>query len=216
MRRWILLLWLRSLQVRDRVRLAVLHWRHPGLSIDPNASSNFGHAEFHLGPGARLEIRAGAVTERRPGALRFMLGDRAHVVVGEGTWVRGDLGTVVIAAFEDARIDIGPESFLNGCHLSAKVELTLGRRAWVGPGTRVFDSDQHDFDDTRPERKEPLSIGEYAWVASDCTVLRGAHIGAHSIIGARSVVTKPVPDHTLALGAPATARGEVGDRTGTR
>jgi hypothetical protein len=207
---------LRAIQLCDRLRLRALRWLHPGLEIDPSASSNLAHARYALGPGARLRIGPGVVTERIRGALCFTLGPGAHVEIGERTWLRTELGPVHVVAFEGAELRLGPESFLNGCHLSAKRRLTLGRRAWVGPGSRVFDADQHDFDAERPEVVAPVSIGDHVWIASDVTVLRGVSIGEHSVIGARSVVTNDVPPHSLAFGAPATVRGRVGDRSRTR
>ena len=63
----------------------------------------------------------------------------------------------------------------------------------MGPGSRVFDSDQHDFDAEHPEVAAPVAIGDYVWIASDVTVLRGVTIGEHSVIGARSLVTRDVP-----------------------
>lgn len=137
----------------------------------------------------------------------------AHVVIGGGTWLRTDLNPIRINAFEGARLEIAPDSFLNGCHLSAKKRLTLGRESMVGPGTRVFDSDQHDLDAETPESPAAVEIGEYTWVASDVTVLKGVRIGAHCVVGARSVVTRDLPDHSLAVGAPARRIGDVGDRT---
>ena len=80
----------------------------------------------------------------------------------------------------------------------------------------MFDADQHDLDDARPERAEPVAIGDFAWIAADVTVLRGVSIGAHSVVGARSLVTRDVPPHTLAYGQPAVPRGPVGDRTRAR
>ena len=49
----------------------------------------------------------------------------------------------------------------------------MGRRVFVGPGSRIFDADQHDFDAERLEEVEPVSIGDHVWIASDVTVLRG-------------------------------------------
>jgi acetyltransferase-like isoleucine patch superfamily enzyme len=86
----------------------------------------------------------------------------------------------------------------------------------VGPGSRIYDADQHDLDDERPEVVAPVRIGELAWVASDVTVMRGVTIGAHAIVGARSLVTSDVPPHTLAYGSPAVPRGAVGDRSRAR
>jgi acetyltransferase-like isoleucine patch superfamily enzyme len=186
------------------------------LRIDPGASSNLACAYYEMGAGARLEIAAGVVTERRAGALRFLLGPGARVEIGPGSWLRTDLGPVVLACFEGARMTLGPESFLNAAHLSAKRSVALGRRAWVGPGSRVFDSDQHDFDADRPEAPAPVAIGDCVWIASDCTVLQGVTIGEHAIVGARSLVTRDVPPHALVFGHPARPQGEVGDRSRVR
>jgi len=207
---------LRVIHAADLLRLRWVCWLHPGLEVDPAASSNLAVARYVLAPGARLRIGPGVVCERRPGALSFLLEAGAQVEVGRGTWLRSELGPVTLAVFEGARLEIGSESFLNGCHVSAKKEVTLGHRAWVGPGSRIFDSDQHDFDADRPERLDPVRVGDCVWIASDVTVLRGVTIGAHSVVGARSVVTRDVPPHTLAFGAPATPRGKVGDRSTVR
>jgi acetyltransferase-like isoleucine patch superfamily enzyme len=163
-----------------------------------------------------VRIAAGVVTERRPGALRLLVGEGAEVAIGRGAWLRTDLGPIVLAAFAGARLEIGAEAFLNACHLSAKRAVTLGWRAWVGPGSRVLDGDQHDLDAERRERVAPVAIGDCAWIASDVTVLRGVSIGAHSVIGARSLVVRDVPPHTLAFGQPAVPRGAVGDRSRAR
>jgi acetyltransferase-like isoleucine patch superfamily enzyme len=200
----------------DRRTLERLARRHPGLEIHPAASSALAVARFEIGEGARLSIGAGVATERKPDGVRFLIGPRARVEIGPGTWLRTDLGPVVIAVFEGATLTLGADCFLNACHLSCKERVTLGRRAWVGPGSRIFDADQHDFDAEHPERHAPVSIGDHVWVASDVTVLRGVTIGDHAVIGARSVVTKDVPPHRVAVGAPATLHGEVGDRSQTR
>jgi len=216
MRAFAFVLLLKALWAFDRARLRLRSARCSGLEIDPAASSNFAAAEFSLAPGARLRIGPGASTERRRGALRFFLGPGASVEVGENAWLRTDLGPVTVSAFDGARVTIGADAFLNGASLSAKREVRVGRRAWLGPGTRVFDSDQHDLDAERPEISDPVAIGNHVWLASDVTVLRGVTIGDHSVVGARSLVTHDLPPHSLAYGVPARPRGVVGDRSKTR
>ena len=97
--------------------------------------------------------------------------------------------------------------------MSAKSVLEIGNRVWIGPGSRVFDADQHDLDAQRKERIEPVTIGDHVWIASDVTVLRGVEIGEQCVVGTRSLVTKSLPPHTLAVGNPARPAGEVGDRS---
>lgn len=207
---------LRLSWARDRARLRFLEALHTGLEVAPSAHPAFAAARFNVAPGARLRIGAGAATERISGALSFVIHPGAEVVVEAGAWLRTEVGPIVITAWPGARVVIGPEALLNACSVSAKAEVVFERKSQVGPGSRVYDSDQHDLDDARPERTAPVRVGAYAWISSDVTVMRGVTIGAHAIIGARSVVTRDVPPHTLAFGSPAQARGTVGDRTGAR
>jgi hypothetical protein len=209
--RWLL----QAIQASDRRRLRRLAAQHPGLQIDPSASTNFARARIAMGPGAVLKIGANVVTERTPGALTLLLGPGAHVEIGERTWLRTELEPIHIAVFAGARLVLGPDSWLNGCHLSAKHAILCGRRAWIGPGCRLIDADQHDLDAEHKERGAPITLGDHVWITSDVTVIRGVQIGSHVVVGARSLVNRDVPDHTLVHGIPARARGVVGDRSAT-
>jgi acetyltransferase-like isoleucine patch superfamily enzyme len=46
-------------------------------------------------------------------------------------------------------------------------------------------------------------IGNYTQIAVHVVILPGIHIGEHCLIGASSVVTKKIPDYSLATGNPA-------------
>lgn len=201
------------IQAMDRRRLRRLHARHPGLSISTEASTNFASSHFDLAPGARLTIGERVHTERRAGGVHISVAEGAHVEIGPDTWLRSDLAPILIFAFPGAHIRIGREGFMNGCHLSAKSSLAIGNRVWIGPGSRVFDADQHDLDSERVEKIEPVTIGDHCWIAADVTILRGVEIGEQSVVGARSLVTKSMPPHTLALGNPAKPSGKIGDRS---
>ena len=57
-----------------------------------------------------------------------------------------------------------------------------------------------------PIREQPgtwtrVTIGRDSWIGERTTVL--ADVGKHCVIGAGSVVTRPIPDHAIAVGAPA-------------
>ena len=201
--------------VNGRVRLAGLQWLHPGLRVAASASPCFGVARISLTPHARLSIGAGAATEWRPGLLNLVVHDGAEIELAPSSWLRTEVGAVNITAFEGARVVVGPEVMLNACSISARREVVLERRATVGPGSRIYDF-THDLDDARPGFAAPVRIGACTWVASDVTVLPGVTIGAHCVIGARSLVTRDVPPHTLAFGAPAEARGAIGERSRAR
>lgn len=206
----------RAAHAADRLRLGLQRRLHPGLEVHPTASAHLAGARIQLGPGARLRIGARLATERRPGRLHVLLHEGAEVEIGDDVWLRTEVAPVTLVAYAGARLRVGPECFLNGCFLSAKREVTLARRVFVGMGTRILDADQHDLDAERPERIAPVRVDEHAWIAADATVLRGVAIGAHSVVGARSLVTRDVPPHTLVVGVPAHPVGRTGDRTHAR
>jgi acetyltransferase-like isoleucine patch superfamily enzyme len=54
-----------------------------------------------------------------------------------------------------------------------------------------------------PHRSAPVRVGRGTWLGERVTVLRGADIGMHCIIGAHSVVNGSIPDYSVAVGAPA-------------
>lgn len=45
-----------------------------------------------------------------------------------------------------------------------------------------------------------VKVGEGTWIGAGSTIIPGVKIGKWSIIGAGSVVTKDIPDYSLAVG----------------
>jgi acetyltransferase-like isoleucine patch superfamily enzyme len=54
---------------------------------------------------------------------------------------------------------------------------------------------------TQPERA--VHIGAGSWIGAGSVILPGSRIGRHVTIGANSVVTGVIADHSVAVGAPA-------------
>ena len=100
---------------------------HPGLEIHPEASAAFASAEWNLDPGARVRIGPRVATERRHQGVRITVRSGGELIVGEDTWLRSDLCPVILTVYEDARIHVGPDGFLNGAQLSAKRAVVLGQ-----------------------------------------------------------------------------------------
>ena len=46
-------------------------------------------------------------------------------------------------------------------------------------------------------------IGDHVWICPQVTIMKGAKVGKGSIIGSCSIVTKNIPDNSLAVGYPA-------------
>lgn len=51
-------------------------------------------------------------------------------------------------------------------------------------------------------KSAPITIEDDVWIGAHCIILKGVTIGARSIIGAGSVVTKSIPPDCIAAGNP--------------
>lgn len=81
--------------------------------------------------------------------------------------------------------------------------ISIGSHCTLAPGVRVL---AHDASTNRPlgiTRVGPVTIEDHCFLGDSTLVLPGVTIGAHSIIGARSVVTKDIPPYSVAAGHPA-------------
>ena len=48
-----------------------------------------------------------------------------------------------------------------------------------------------------------MVIGEGSWIGTNAVIIGNVRIGKHSVIGANAVVTKDIPDYSVAVGIPA-------------
>ncbi len=150
--------------------------------------------------------------------------------IGPGTIIRdttlGDRCTVEMSVLEGARleddVDIGPFAHLRpGAHLMRGVHMgNFGevKSSTLGPGTKMghfaYVGDASigeqvnigagtitcNFDG---EHKNRTEIGADAFIGSDTMLVAPVRIGRRARTGAGSVVTRDVPDDTLAVGMPA-------------
>jgi len=68
----------------------------------------------------------------------------------------------------------------------------------------------HGFEDIdKPVMNQPLTskggivVEDQCWLGFGCEILSGVHIGKHSVVAARAVVTKDVPPYSVVAGNPA-------------
>ncbi len=108
-------------------------------------------------------------------------------------------------------------------------QIIIGKRTWVGKNCSIACIDRveigqdvlfagqvhitdhsHGYEDINvPIRKQkliskgPVVIEDQCWLGYSCEILSGVHIGRHSVIAARAVVTKDIPAYCVAAGNPA-------------
>jgi maltose O-acetyltransferase len=104
-------------------------------------------------------------------------------------------------------IKLGKNVLINyNCILLDTGEISIGDNTLIGPGTMIVTAN-HPFE--AEKRRDwsvsciPIKIKEDVWVGAGAVILPGVTIGARSIIGAGSVVTKDVPPDTVVAGNPA-------------
>ena len=117
-----------------------------------------------------------------------------------------------------SKITIGDRVGISSSSFWISKELTIGNDVKIGADTLVIDTDSHQIDyrlrKKFPHNQEeafflnsqihsaPITIEDDVWIGAKCIILKGVTIGARSIIGAGSVVTKNIPSDCIAAGNP--------------
>ena len=159
-------------------------------------------------------VRIHAEFARRRSFCRWPLHGNVLELLREG---RLELGEQVLlepgvwlTAPAPGRIRIGGGTFLNlGVQIAAVELVEIGAHCMLANGCFVTDGN-HRFDDPgRPvpwqgfTSKGPTRIGDNVWCGVNVVVTTGVTVGDRCVIGANSVVTRDLPPHSIAAGAPA-------------
>lgn len=111
-------------------------------------------------------------------------------------------------------VEIGSHSGI-GIHCHVPNNIKIGENVMMGPRCYMLDSVTHVFDRTdipmvRQGKKAvgSIVIGDDVWIGRETLVIGGKKIGSHTIIGARSVVSRDIPDYVVAAGNPCRVKRE--------
>jgi virginiamycin A acetyltransferase len=111
-------------------------------------------------------------------------------------------GTVFskMGAVIDEHVYIGPTCYIGLAHLER--DVLLGPCVHVPSGAHVHGTEDPAIPiRTQPMQPRVVRIGAGTWVGSAAVVL--ADVGTNCVIGAGAVVTRPIPDNSVAAGVPA-------------
>ena len=86
--------------------------------------------------------------------------------------------------------------------------LRIGNNVFIGPNV-TFTNDLVPRSKQYPESFIPTLISDGASIGANATILAGVNIGAYSMIGAASLISKNIPAFTLWYGNPAKQMGYV-------
>ena len=136
-----------------------------------------------------------------------------RIVIGENVQLMDRISLAGMTGFDDPLLTIGDSTYVAaGVLISVARSVTIGSHAMIGAHI-VTDNPGHPMLDTfrrlsyarlSPAEVRPVTIGDYAWLATGCYVFPGCSIGDGAIVlpGA-SVSGMAVPPFTLVGGNPA-------------
>lgn len=132
--------------------------------------------------------------------------DRSTLYIGDNAQlkIRGCFtmhGHSFIMVHNDAELEIGNNTYLNGGSIDCSRGITIGDDCAIADGVRIMDNSWHEVDSFN-KRKE-IRIGNKVWIATNAMILPGVTIGDGAIIAAGAVVTKDVPSKCMVAGVPA-------------
>jgi maltose O-acetyltransferase len=102
-------------------------------------------------------------------------------------------------------IHLGERVYFNfNCVVLDVCPVTIGDFTLFGPAVQIY-TPIHPFNAAERRGKEfgkPVAIGADVWVGGGAIILPGVTIGARTVIGAGSVVTRDIPADVFAAGNP--------------
>jgi len=134
---------------------------------------------------------------RGAGEAGLVLEDR--VLVNRNCMLLAKKGPIHIAG----RASIGANSVI-----VSTAGVAIGRGALFAGGC-YLSAGSYEVDSPLPFIEQegtsagPISIGDNVWLGTRVTVLDGVTVGAHAVIGAHALVSRDIPDHSVAVGVPA-------------
>ncbi len=142
------------------------------------------------------------------GGGKISIGKNFYFSSGEGVNpIAGNAqGSVYVEA--GARLTIGNDVGMSSTRLWVHDSVTIGNHVKIGACVLITDTDAHPLDymsrraTSEGTKSAPIVIEDDAWVGAHSIILKGVTIGARSIVGAGSVVTKSIPADCVAAGNP--------------
>lgn len=103
-------------------------------------------------------------------------------------------------------IEVGKNFFANyNCTILDVAKVKIGDNCQMAPNVAIYTAGHPVHPITRNslyEYGKEITIGDNVWIGGSTIICPGVHIGDNVVIGAGSVVTKDIPDWSIAAGNP--------------
>ena len=105
-----------------------------------------------------------------------------------------------------SHIEVGKNFFANyNCTIIDVAKVKIGDNCQMAPNVAIYTAGHPIHPVARNSMYEygiGVTIGDNVWIGGNTVILPGVHIGSNTVIGAGSVVTKDIPDWSVAVGNP--------------
>jgi acetyltransferase-like isoleucine patch superfamily enzyme len=136
-----------------------------------------------------------------------------NITIGDRVVIERNATLYSVASYRDksynGKISIGNNVYINyGFNATSASEIVIEDDVLIAFNVSIFDFD-HDYRDidkninqTDLVVKGRVVVGEKTWLGMNVAILGNVKIGKHCVIAANSVVTKDIPDYSVAAGNP--------------
>ena len=157
-----------------------------------------------VGNNNTIEIKNEAVVSN---LLIYVRGDNHKLTIGKNCIVKSG---EIFFENENCEIVIGQKTTIESARIAAtekNTKITIGDDCMLSYFIEIRTSDSHSIIDKETMKRinnaQNIVIGNHVWIGAYTLVLKGVTIGHDSIVGAKSLVNKSIPDSTIAAGIPA-------------
>ncbi|HEX9511601.1 MAG TPA: acyltransferase [Puia sp.] len=126
--------------------------------------------------------------------------------------------TCTVAVLKNASLEIGDYSGFSGVSIYCAEKISIGKYVNFGGNVCIWDTDFHplDYAERRVHNMQqinsaPIIVEDDVFVGANSIILKGITIGARSIIGAGSVVSKNIPPDEIWAGNPVKFIRKIGE-----
>lgn len=100
------------------------------------------------------------------------------------------------------RLSIGSDCAIGRVTLQLHSQISIGNCVVINDKTQLITGSHDVHNADWPLTSKPITIEDYAWIATGAVLLPGVTIGRGAVVGAFAVVTKSVPERAIVVGNP--------------
>lgn len=143
---------------------------------------------------------------------KLVIGQDCRINSGDHHNVIGRQQRTILTVGKEANLTIGNRVGMSSTAIICHHKITIGDDVLIGGNVVIYDCDFHPLDANlrsttndhlTTSKKAPVTIGDRVFIGAHSTILKGATIGANSIVGSGSVVTNDIPENEIWAGNPA-------------